>query len=195
MCTSNFKQADASSSFGNFKDYANSADGKAEIAVGSIGLSEAVSSYFKTKSENSYIDYQRSILLSNAQSLDRSSLDVVEAGRDSIAWQGYQGRMEQSAQINEQSNRGIDVNVGSALSHRQGLKNINKINIDNTRYNAMISSFGMQTKALEARQKAEAVKLNKGNSWANALISLGKTALNLYAVSGMGETNTKTGDK
>lgn len=190
MCTANVKESDAFSSFGNFKDYSNSVDGKAEISTSIGGLSDAVSSYFDAKSSNAYADYQQSILLANSASFERSALDIVETGRDKIAWLGYQGNAEQSAVKNNQAYRGIDVNVGTAVSSRAGLKMVNKMDIDNTRYNALLQSFGMQNKALEAKHKAQATQLNKKNEWAGVLTSIGKTALSLY---GMGAGGAGTG--
>lgn len=186
MCTANFNDAKASESFSNFKNYANSKDGKAETAIAGLGLNSAINSYFSAKSNNAYADYQRSIMLANSASLERSALDVVESGRDQIAWIGRQGKMEQSSVTNDQSYRGIDTNVGSAKSHRMGLEKVNKVNIENTRYNAMLQSFGLKTKALDARNQAEMAKASKTNEWAGVMVSLGQTALSLYANSGKG---------
>lgn len=182
MCTANFNEAKASESFGNFKEYANSKDGQAEIAVGGVGLTDSINSYFDAKASNAYADYQRNILLSNSQALETSSRDVIESGRDQIAWLGYQGKAEQASVTNDQSYRGIDTNVGSAKTYRQGLQKVNQINIENTRYNAMLQSFGLQTKALQAKHQSEATQLNKKNEWAGVLISLGKTAMSVYSM-------------
>lgn len=196
MCTANFNEAQAGESFGNFKNYANSKDGQAEIAVGGLGLNNTINSYFEMKSNNAYADYQRNIMLSNSQSLERAALDVVESGRDQTAWLGRQGKMEQSSVVNDQSYRGIDTNVGSAKSHREGLKLVNQVNIDNTRYNAMLQSFGLQTKALEARGRADMAKASKGNAWVGVMLSLGQAAMSVYAVgSGGGAKAPSSGGK
>lgn len=196
MCTANFNEAQASESFGNFKNYANSKDGQAEMAVGGLGLNNAINSYFEMKSNNAYADYQRNIMLSNSQSLERAALDVVESGRDQTAWLGRQGKMEQSSVVNDQSYRGIDTNVGSAKSHREGLKLVNQVNIDNTRYNAMLQSFGLQTKALEARGRADMEKASKGNAWVGVMLSLGQAAMSVYSVgSGGGAKSPSSGGK
>ena len=187
MCTANFNEAGASKSFDNFKGYAKSKDGQAEISTLGIGLNGAVNYYFEAKSNNAFADYQRSIFLANSQALNRSSLDVVESARDQISWMGYQGKSEDATAINEMSSRGIDVNVGSAATDRAGKRAINQINIDNTRYNAMLQSFGLQDKALEAKQKADATKLQKKNEWAGALMSLGQSALIIYSMGAGGK--------
>lgn len=192
MCTANFNDAKAGENFDNFKTYANSKDGQAETAVIGNGLNNSINSYFQMKSNNAYLDYQRSIFLSNAKSLDRAALDVVESGRDQIAWIAQQGKMEQSAVTNDQAYRGIDTSVGSAKTHRLGLQKVNQINIENTRYNAMLQSFGIQSKALELRGQEEMAKAKKGNAWVGALMSLGQAALSVYA---MGANGSGTGAK
>lgn len=195
MCTANFDAAKAGESFKNFNQYADSKDGQAEIAIGGIGLNNAVNSYFEAKSNNAYADYQRSILLSNSQALEQSSRDVIESGRDQIAWLGFKGRSEDSVVVNDMSYRGIDTNTGSAKSYRTGLKGVNQMNIENTRYNAMLQSFGLESKALQAKHQAEATKLQNKNEWAGVLISLGQTALNVYAAGYGGDKNIKSGGK
>lgn len=192
MCTANVKDTDAFSSFGNFKEYARSKDGQAEIATLGGGINDSINSYFDAKQSNAYADYQQSVLLANASAYKRSALDIIEAGRDKTAWLGFQGRAEQATVKNNQAYRGIDTNVGTAVSSRKGLEMVNKINIDNTRYNALLQSFGMENKALEMKHKAQATQLNKKSEWAGVLVSLGKSALSIYS---MGAGGAGTGAK
>ena len=91
--------------------------------------------------------------------------------------------------------RGIDTNTGSAKSYRTGLKGVNQMNIENTRYNAMLQSFGLESNALQAKHQAEATKMQNKNEWAGVLTSLGQTALNVYAAGYSGGKNTNSGGK
>ena len=196
MCTANFNDAKAGESFSNFSNYAKSKDGGAELAVGGLGVVGAINSFFDARAANNYADYKRDILMNNSRAYERAALDVVEAGRDQTAWLGFKGRAQDSAVINDMSYRGIDANSGSAKSYRQGLKGVNQIEINNTRYNAMLESFGMQNKALQAKHEAEATQLSKKNEWAGVLISLGQSAMSIYAMGANGAgSGAKSGGK
>lgn len=188
MCTSNFN---ASSSLGN---YASSVNGQAEIGQGLQGLTQAGNNYFQAQNQNNYISAQQYALDSTANSYGTSSRDVVEKNRDQLAWAGYQSQAQNSSTINEQSARGIDTNVGSAASIRQGQTLVDEVNMNNSRYNAMLESFGLQRQELNTRQRAEALTRNKANPWLGVVSALGTTALSIYGVSGAtGAAGSATG--
>ena len=178
MCTSNF---DASSSL---SDYASSRNGQLEIANGVMGLNDASNTYFQAQNQNNYLDAQQSALNNTASSYAQTSRDVIEKNRDQLAWVGYQSQDTNAKTINDQAFRGIDTNVGSASSVRQGQQLVDQVNMDNMRYNAMLQSFGYQRAELNAQQKAQSMALSQTNPWLNAVSTLGKTALSIYAVSG-----------
>lgn len=190
MCTTTAKDTNAFSSFSNFKEYSNSKDGQVDIANVGGGLNQAINSYFQTKSANMYADYQSSIMMTNAKAFDRAALDAVEMGRDQTAWLGFKSRSEDASIVNDMSYRGIDTNVGSAKSYRTGVKAVNTMNIENARYNAMLQSFGYQNRAMQARHQAEAQKLSKSNEWVNLLMSIGSTAVSMYASGAGGKSGT-----
>lgn len=178
MCTSNFSASDSLS------NYASSINGKAEIGTGLQGITQATNNYFKAQNQNNFINAQQASLDATANSYGQSSRDVQEKSRDQLAWAGYQSQMQNSATINDQSARGIDTNVGSASSVRQGQKLVDQVNMDNMKYNAMLQSFNLQRQELNARQKSESLSLNKTNPWLSAVSALGGTALSIYGVSG-----------
>jgi lipopolysaccharide export LptBFGC system permease protein LptF len=178
MCTSNF---DASSSLAN---YASSKNGMLEIGTGLQGVTQATNNYFQATNQNNYIDAQANALNNTANSYGQTSRDVIEKNRDQLAWLGYQSQAENAKTINDQAFRGIDTNVGSAYTTRQGQQLVDQVNMNNARYNAMLQSFGYQRAELNAQQKSESLALNKTNPWLSAVSTLGKTALSIYGVSG-----------
>lgn len=182
MCTSNFE---ASSSLTN---YAKSKDGQSELAMGLYGLNQASNSYFQAQNQNNYLDAQANAMQNTATGYGQTSRDVIEKSRDQLAWLGYQSQAQNATTTNEQAYRGLDTNVGSAVSVRQGQSLVDQVNADNLRYNAMLQSFGYQRQELNAQQKSESLRQSQTNPWLNAVASLGTTALSLYAMNGMGGT-------
>lgn len=187
MCTSTFE---ASSSL---TDYAKSKDGQSELATGLYGINQATNSYFQAQNQNTYLDAQANAMQNTADSYGQTSRDVIEKSRDQLAWLGYQSQAQNATTTNEQAYRGLDTNVGSAVSVRQGQSLVDQVNMDNLRYNAMLQSFGYQRQELNAQQKAQSLRQSQTNPWLNAVTSLGTTALSLYAMGGMGGTSTNSG--
>ena len=184
MCTANYQSADSP------MDYAKSPDGAAELSVAIGGISDAFQGYGAARTNNSLLKMQEAAFLINADAYDTKARDVVEQGRDTNAWLGVRGRMEQGAVRNKMSAAGVDVNFGSAKSYLTGLDRVNKMDRQTTRYNAMNAAFGFRNEALNMRQKAESAGLGKKNAFLTALAIGGKS---LY--SGYGELKSGKGGK
>ena len=184
MCTANYQSADS------FTSYATSKDGGAELSTGLDGISDAFKAYGAVRTNNSLLKMQEAAFLINADAYDTKARDVVEQGRDTNAWLGVRGRMEQGAARNQMSAAGVDVNFGSAKSYLTGLDRVNKMDRQTTRYNAMNAAFGFRNEALNMRQKAESAGLGKKNAFLTALAIGGKS---LY--SGYGELKSGKGGK
>ena len=163
MCTANYQSADSP------MDYAKSPDGAAELSVAIGGISDAFQGYGAARTNNSLLKMQEAAFLINADAYETKARDVVEQGRDTNAWLGVRGRMEQGAARNQMSAAGVDVNFGSAKSYLTGLDRVNKMDRQTTRYNAMNAAFGFRNEALNMRQKAENARMQKRNPFMTAL--------------------------
>lgn len=168
MCTANYQAADG------VMNYAKSTDGAAEIAMVSGGIGDAFSAYGAARSNNALLRSQQAAFLMDAQAYDLKALDAVERGRDANAWLGVRSNMEQAAVRNKMSASNVDINTGSAKDYQNSLKKMNEIDRYNTRYNAMNAAFGMQSAALNARQKARMSKMQMSNTFLTALVAGGK---------------------
>ena len=163
MCTANYQSADS------FTSYATSKDGGAELSTGLDGISDAFKAYGQVSANNAMIKAQQAAFLISADAYDTKARDVVEQGRDTNAWLGVRGRMEQGAARNQMSAAGVDVNFGSAKSYLTGLDRVNKVDRQTTRYKAMNAAFGFRNEALNMRQKAGNARMQKRNPFLTAL--------------------------
>lgn len=165
MCTANYQASESNT------DYAKSADGAAEIAVGANAISQAFQGYAKSYSSNAMLRAQEAAFLTTANAYDVKARDAIELGRDQNAWLGVKGRLEEGQARNKMSAAGVDINFGSAKTYLNNLKTINEIDRNNVRYNAMNAAFGYETQALNAKQRAQTAKASQTNPYLSALIT------------------------
>lgn len=174
MCTANYQAADGAI------DYAKSKDGASEISVVSGGIGDAFKTYADMQSKNAILRSQQAAFLMDAQAYELKGRDAVERGRDATAWLGVKSNLEQGAVRNKMSAGNVDINTGSAKDYQNSLKKMNDIDRYNTRYNAMNAAFGMESAALNAKQKARMTKMQMGNPFLTALVAGGKSLYSGY---------------